>query len=207
MATSNQNLDWGVEIGDRFYLHYRHEDLYFPDDSSEFDCYIDVESLPAIPDDIDQVIDIFVFTISPELTLYYTNGTEIGPWWALLPNVIIPIGNWTLWSVLLSDYENRTTIYFSESLNITENERTWSWSYYVRFSSNDMTGREGTATFRKSDGVLLHLHMVSVNNLGVVHSEYEITQLSPIDRGIMYVTLAGLGIIILVCLVIVYKKR
>jgi hypothetical protein len=54
-GASNQNLEWGVQIGDRFDFHFRYENYYEPIYNEEYDCYIVVESLPAIPNDINEV--------------------------------------------------------------------------------------------------------------------------------------------------------
>lgn len=204
-ATSNQNLDWGVEIGDRFDFYFRYEDYYYPNYSKEFDCYIIVESLPIIPDDISEVVHWTFFNASPDLGLYFTNNTDMGPWAATLPQVILPIGNWVLWSSLLEDYESSSTFHF-ESINTTETQSTWTWTHSSQFNSDELTGGEGTATFRKADGVLLYFNSVGLNNMGNKYFEYEITQKSSIPRVWMYIALAGM-IVCIIALIIVYRKR
>ena len=204
-VASNQNLAWGVEIGDRFDLHYKYENYYYPSNSKEFDCYIVVESLPIIPDNIDEVEYPLYITESPGLGAYFRNDTDMGPWAANFPQVIMPIGNWALWSNLLEDFEERSLIYF-DSINITETPTTWSWTRSTQYSSDELTGGETSVSFRKSDGVLVYFYSAGLNNYGNKYFEYELTQLGIVSQMGIYLALAGV-IVVFIAIIIVYKKR
>lgn len=204
-VTSNQNLDWGVEIGDRFNFYFRYEDYYEPIYSKEYDCYIVVESLPIIPDDINEVFSLQYFNESADLGVFLANGTDMGPWSAHLPQMILPVGNWILWSNLLEDYEASST-YHSESVNITETFSTWTWTHSSQYYSDELTGEDGTATFRKTDGVLSYFRYAGLNNMGNKYFEYEITEVGIIPQMGVYLALAGV-IVGIIAVAVLYKKR
>jgi hypothetical protein len=119
--------------------------------------------------------------------------------------MILPIGNWGLWSDLLEDYEASST-YYSESINITETPIEWTWTYSYQSSSDELAGQEGIATFRKSDGVLTYYQHAGFNNMRTKYFEYGITPVGIIPQMAVQLALAGL-IVGIIALVIIYKKR
>ena len=205
-ATSNQNLDWGVEVGNRFDYHFRYQDYDYPIYDKEFDFYIVVESLPTIPDDINEVHSPYYFNISIGLEWFFANGTDMGLYSALLPHMIHPVGNWALWTTLLEEWESQSTHYI-EDITISESFSTWTWTRDSQFDDIDLLGEDGTATFRKSNGVLTYYRDTGFDATGSKYFEYEVTMLNaglPLED---MIAVGGIAVILVVVIVVCIKKK
>ncbi len=91
VVATNQNLQWGFQVTQRFDYHRHWEStLGNTTDSSDNRFYNIIEDLPAIADDIYSMGEL---PAAPIRTCYYENGTETP-----LPYLwyVIPIGNWDL---------------------------------------------------------------------------------------------------------------
>ena len=205
-AASNQNLDWGVEVGNRFEYHFRYQDYNYPIYDKEYDFYIVVESLPTIPNDINDVVSPYYFNSSIGLDELFANGTDMGPYADILPQMIVPTGNWALWTTLLEDWESMSTHHI-ESITVSESFSTWTWTRVSQFDSTDLWGEDGTATFRKSDGVLTYFRDTGINGTGDKYFEYEVTLL---DAGLpmeVFLAAGGVAVVLVVAVMILLKKR
>ena len=205
-AATNQGLEWGVEVGDRFDYHVRQNDYSQPAYSFEFDCYFVVESLPTIQDNISEIIHPIIFNVTPDANLYFANGTAANLWKSAFPQMIVPVGNWSLWSVLLEDYAANTSLFHYDSINISETATSWTWIASSQFAETNQVSREETATFRKSDGVLNNYHLISFYSYGDKKGEYRITRAGYFPQLGTYLLLVGFGVAI-VAAVILYRKK
>jgi len=204
-ATSNQNLDWGVEVGNRYDYHFRYQDYNNPIYDTEFDFYIEVESLPTIPNDITKVNSPLFFNISIDLDWFFANGTDMGLYVAFLPHMIHPVGNWALWATLLEEWESRSTNYI-ESITISETLSRWTWTRHSQITDTDLLGEDGTATFQKSDGVLTYFRDTGFDGSGDKYFEYEVTLL---NAGLPMEDIIAVGgvVVVLVVVIVVCLKR
>jgi hypothetical protein len=190
-AATNQNLEWGVEVGNRFDYHFQSNEM-------ESNCYLIVESLPAIQDDISEIDYLDFFNVTPGYTLYFVNGT-IAWWWMFdLTQLIIPSGNWNLWSSLV---ENR---YGAGSINITETSTSWMWTSVSQQHGASMLII--SATFQKSNGVLSYYGITHFTSEGDEDFVYRITG-TTIFITIGPYLLAIVYIVALMAVVILYKKK
>ncbi len=190
-AVTNQGLEWGVEVGDRFAYHFHQENV-------DFDFDIVVESLPEIPDDITEIQSYHGFNVTPTFEL----ATEVRS--SGLPQMIVPVGNWILWSSLLKKYVADSFLF--DSINTTETATSWTWTAINYFLESQNISREETATFRKSDGVLSNYQLVFFNSDGFPNFEYRLT-LASYFTGIGAYLLAGGFIVAIVAAVILYRKK
>lgn len=190
-AATNQNLEWGVDVGNRFDYHFQSNEI-------ESNCYLIVESLPAIQDDILKIDYMDFFNVTPRYTLYFANGT-IAYWWMFdLTQLIIPTGNWNLWSSLV---ENR---YGVGSINITETSTSWTWTLVSQ--RRDASILVVSSTFRKSNGVLSYYGITQFTSEGDEDFVYRITGMT------IFITIGPylLTIVYIVAIVaafILYKKK
>ena len=90
-GATNQGLEWGVDVGNRF-------DYHVQDNNTGFDCYIIIESLPAILDGVSRIIHPTIFNVTPDMKLYFANGSVAG-WWEW-PLTQVDCSYWELESVV-----------------------------------------------------------------------------------------------------------
>ena len=121
-AANNQNLAWGINVGQRLDYNYHSETQHYNEtDIKDVNFYNIIESLPEISDDIDSLGE---YPATPSRTCYYTNGTETSYlyiWYA------VPVGNW---DVIIDLWELHPTINASHIINTPEvvgYNTTWSW--------------------------------------------------------------------------------
>ena len=121
-AANNQNLTWGISVGQRLDYNYHSEiQNYNETDIKDVNFYNIIESLPDIPDDIDSLEE---YPANPNRSCYYSNGTETPfpyIWYA------VPVGNWDL---NIDLWEMQPSINASNIINTPEVvgfNKTWSW--------------------------------------------------------------------------------
>ena len=196
-AVTNQNLSWGISVGQRIdYDNYR-EISYFNDtrfnDYSiiwDFRFYNIVENLPAIDNDIDTRGEL---PTTPNRTCYYENGTETP-----LPYLwyVIPIGNWDL----IIDLWIGSGVNESEIVDTPQfvgYNCTWSWD-------DGNTTHIYTEIYSRSTGVL-HTYKTYTpgENMFMLR---EIVLIPSDDIPVIYILAAG-GIVSVVLVVVVLMKR
>ncbi len=203
VAITNPGLYWGVEIGDRFDYHraVRYTD---PNENSDLDYYVVIDSLPIIPDNI-TVLPYVSSSSANEwniyFSFYFTNNTEITSQTRVpaLPWSAFPIGNWSfVEECILSDIN---TTYWE--VHVIDTETEWGFS---------LTADEGiwihtdTTRYSKVDGAL---------NFFEMDFQYHDGRFRKIDyirvgEGIplqLVIGIFGVSIGLMVIAVVVYKKR
>ena len=195
VAATNQNLQWGFEVNQRFDYHTPWERTFGNvTDSSDNRFYNIVEDLPAIADDIDSIGEL---PAAPIRTCYFENGTE--PPHPHFWNAI-PVGNWSLFRDILLDERgiNESNIIDTPQLigfSVTVIDKNFTYFY--------------TEIYSKSTGVLHFLnnsrsgHFFGVN----LNSITEIVLIPSVDIPIIYVAVAG-GVVLIVLVAIgIMEKR
>jgi hypothetical protein len=205
VATTSQGLEWGIVVEDHFDFHFRYTDYAEPVYSKTFDFYFEVVSLPVISDSISAVQGIPYLNITTDLDFYYTNSTALGTMSAMLPKLVLPIGNWALWTTLL---ENVIFHEEAEYSLIDASESSSTWSYLARYGGNDMFSGDGTATYLKDNGVLTYYNWVAYNEAGSPIYEYEISRVGCEPVSLVFILgLGGIGLVVVIVIVLFAKKR
>ena len=142
-AANNQGLAWGIEPNDRF--DYAVEVIYHSDTldlNIGDEMYVIVNSLPAIPDDVNHFVQLAVYNF----TTYWSNGTTMDSLWYdvvhLIPFYVLPIGNWSLIEEL--------TLEATPTVQVTQDA-----SYFSRTGA-PTEHYNGTDVLMKSDGVIAY---------------------------------------------------
>ncbi|MGY5878721.1 MAG: hypothetical protein RTV31_00665 [Candidatus Thorarchaeota archaeon] len=121
-AANNQNLAWGISVGQRLDYNYHSETQHYNEtDIKDVNFYNIIESLPAISDDIDTLGE---FPSTPSRTCYYSNGTETTYpyiWYA------VPIGNWDLVIDLWELHPGINESHIIDTPEVVGYNSTWSW--------------------------------------------------------------------------------
>ncbi|MGY5854558.1 MAG: hypothetical protein RTU92_13400 [Candidatus Thorarchaeota archaeon] len=125
-AINNQNLDWGIDVGDVFEYTYSEELPTGVLDTTvirnEYDFNVTVVGLPILHDDIDERDDF-----EPRLNTHYelesdvTLPTRIRPIWTAYP-----IGNWPI----ITDIENSTQRLYYINATFSESFSEWSVTWF-----------------------------------------------------------------------------
>ena len=197
-GATNQGLEWGVDVGNRF-------DYHVQDNNTGFDCYIIIESLPAILDGVSRIIHPTIFNVTPDMKLYSANGSVAGWWEWPLTQLIVPTGNWSLWSALLGIFiADHPFVY--NSINTTETAISWTWIANSYYDYPTLRSLEEVATFRKSDGVLSYYQLTLFATEGDKDYEFIIRQTDFFTQTGPYLLLGGC-IVALTAAVILYRKK
>ncbi len=197
VAVTNQNLSWGISVGQRLDYDYYREYSYFNDtrfdDYSiirDFRFYNIVGNLPVISDDIDIRGEL---PTTPNRTCYYENGTETSYpylWY------VIPIGNWDL----IIDLWIGTGVNESEIIDTPQfvgYNATWSWD-------DGNTTHIYAEIYSRSTGVL-HTYQTYIPSENSI-MQTEIVLIPNDDNPVIYILAAG-GIVSVVIVAIVLMKR
>ncbi|MCF2138106.1 MAG: hypothetical protein K9W43_12820 [Candidatus Thorarchaeota archaeon] len=150
LAASDQGLSWGVSVGDEYMFLYKHVDYSDEKNSRAYNIIVKITDLPEIPENITAINSLYYFPIHPKTDVLFLNRSPVGSFIANLPQLVWPVGNWSLWSNLSHDCINASysLVYNSTA---TESKTTWSYTYTAKLS--DLT-EKSTLTFDKATGVL-----------------------------------------------------
>lgn len=208
-AATSQGLEWGFVIDDRFDFT-----LASPVDGLSEQMYMNITAMPvaAIPDPLTDWFDI----PNPSVGMWWANGTSLNlayilaVFFGLTPvgsKIAVPIGNYThLWSLVNVELADETQ---EESANV--------WGIKWAFAANLTHENTVTATYAKADGFLaeykweivqtsddatVNMFSVTRNNIPSGLDTNYIIQL--IQENML---LVGAGVVILVLLVVVCKKK
>lgn len=143
-AVNDQGLSWGVEVDDR--INYSvHGENVFDGITVDWNIYAQVDSVTELNETVTSHGQLTV--IDPDINTYWVNGTPYSH--GLIPNMVLPIGNWSLMKELVVDFYSSVT---EES--IIETESTWEFT-----TSNDLDGYQNSYTriYSKTDGMLNYL--------------------------------------------------
>ncbi len=152
LAATSQNLEWGIEIGDRFDFLLVLEVSGLSQLEEPF--YLNVTDIDILEDPITSFWDIGNVSFGG----YWTNDTSMSTIISVFdyaPRVAVPVGNWNLLSQLA---ENITTILYtpnSVEVNIDDMYQ-WGFSYTLNMFGFDL---EIDVIFSKKDGFLASLNL------------------------------------------------
>lgn len=163
IAQTDQGLEWGFASDDIFHfmMHLEGDGLNVHEE-----IYIQLnDTLPSIPDSMDNWTDIPLVTISA----HYANGTELGIevlCFIAMYNAHLPIGNWSFLSSLAEDTLNL------ENLTL-DAEDIFFWGYSWEDDNWVLSGEDWTiysnytiqvhVDYLKTDGFLTHYSVDSYN--------------------------------------------
>jgi hypothetical protein len=191
-AITNHNLHWGFEDGDQF--HYSISGNQFTDIS---DYYVEVDSIPTLPEDINFFSDIPYYQIG--VSFYYENGTEFEQYYLSMYWMAFPIGNWSFIQELIGDNP------YSEN-TIIDTASEWGVSNTQEYGG---TTQSGTIKFSKADGVLNLYSIVIEPEVGETQS-MTITRKGVWDGIISLPALligGGSALIIVVVVILIYMDQ
>jgi hypothetical protein len=204
-AATDQGLEWGFDVDDRFDFHFRYVDHQNSIYSKEFDFYFVVVSLSTIPDGITG-LPIPYLNLSCTVDYFFANDTDLGPYAAILPGLMLPIGNWTLWTTIIEAIEHPTADYATfDAVQYSE-----SWSYSADYGGAEIPHDQGSATYLKADGVMTRFDWKVWDAMGSPLFEYHVTRAGYEGSfPVILVTLAGIGVAAVVIVVVAYvlKRR
>ncbi len=206
-AATSQGLEWGFVIEDRFDFT-----MSSTEDSVSEQMYMNITAMPAaaIPDPLTGWSAI----PEPTIGMWWANGTSLGLYaliflglMAVGSKIAVPIGNYTLlWDLVNVELTDETQ---EESANV--------WGIKWSEAINSTHEFSITATYAKADGFLAEF------NYGITQtSNDEVTLLIDVTRNNIpsgldtnYIIqliqenmlLVGAGVVILVLLVVVCKKK
>lgn len=192
-AANNQNLTWGISVGQRLdYVFDREVTNYNDTVTQHFQFYNIIESLPAISNDIDSWGDM---PGTPSRTCYYENGTEpTFPyiWYAM------PIGNWDVIIDLWIDTPSINESDIIDTPQLVGFNRTWSWD-------GGNTTYIYAEVYSRSSGILHTLQQYNPVSENFITS-LEIVLIPSSDNLVIYGLVAA-GIVSVVLMVVVLMKR
>ena len=200
-AANDQGLTWGVEVDDRKEYSFRYEDVNNPEYSFLHEFYLVVESLPQIPNNISYASPLN-FGVFPELGFYYLNGSEADNWYQFLPQMIIPTGNWTLWTKLFEAIEPT-----SEGMEVTvevANDPSV-WSYSINTTVDDHS-EEGECSYIKGTGIISDF-LWSAYLEGEKYVEFEVHLLGGGIATEVLLAIGGVGILAVLVIVLLVRKK
>ncbi|NHJ12891.1 MAG: hypothetical protein EAX95_04405 [Candidatus Thorarchaeota archaeon] len=201
VAVSNQDLFWGVEEDDRHGYSFRYEDYINQEYSLRHDFFFIVDSLPDIPASILNVTPMD-FAAFPVLDYFYSNGTEADYWYAHLPPMIVPVGNWTLWTSLFEAMEPDNPL-TEIAVQVEDESSTWS---YVYSSTTDLHSEMGQASYDKETGILADF-LWSGYSEGEKYFEYEVHLLG---RGLtpeIIIAIVGGGAVLALVIILAIRRK
>ncbi|MFW9959179.1 MAG: hypothetical protein ACFFCT_14000 [Candidatus Odinarchaeota archaeon] len=206
-AATSQGLEWGIALNDEFTFQ-----MIFIDEGEEtFNEGINAtiaETPPTINDPLVNLTGIETFNI----TMTFYNGTELGLYGLLFLGLIAvgshfayPVGNFSLLSELAMDES-----FWDENHTIINNSQVWGISYSE--TSGDET-ESITAEYLKADGFCYRYMLEVTNTTSNVETSVSFVRDMPssgfdivgfiTDNG-LYI---GIGVIIVLLLVIIFKKK
>ncbi|RDE13800.1 MAG: hypothetical protein C4K47_05640 [Candidatus Thorarchaeota archaeon] len=210
-AANAQGLYWGVETGDTIdYKVFNHWSLPNPFATMNESFYILVNAVPTIPERVANVLDIPL----PNVTLYWKNGSDMGPS-GILPSVvpspsiipsleILPVGNWSLMTTVILDPQ------LTHGVEIINNESMWG-GHATGEGPYDNTTVNAVWTLLKSDGAWNHWHYIITNvttQEEVYH--YEVDRLvyeTGAIPSLYLIAITGVLIVISIGIVLILKYR
>jgi hypothetical protein len=204
-AVTNQGLDWGFDVGDRFDFHFRYVDHQNSMYSKEYDFYFEVVSLSTIPDGITG-LTIPYLNLSCAVGYYFANGTDLGPYAAVLPGLALPVGNWSLWTSIIEAIAHPTADYYT----FDASDSGTAWSYYADYGGVGIPHEQGSVIYLKADGVLTRFEWKAWDAMGSPLYEYYVRRLGYDDSfPVVLVTLVGVFVAVVVIIVVfsVLKRR
>ncbi len=222
VAANNQGLRWVGEVGNQFEFSFtliRNTSCFSPVFCEEL-CieneamYMEIDSLLPIPDNL----QFFEEIPSPEVSLYYKNGTilSLSDFMMMFPQIgkqfILPVGNWHLLTALPSNATTTTTTITTtattgnfESTQI-DNLTHWGWLWSF---SDSQTQQEGIHAYYKADGVLGYYTRSIVSDTELVTISF--IRLNPPDPVPPAIGIIELGIVIggvtAVVVIVVMKRK
>ncbi len=199
-AATDQGLTWGVEINDRHDYSFRYDDVNHPEYSFLHEFYLVVESLPRIPNNISYASPLN-FGVFPELEYYHLNGSEVDNWYQHLPPMIIPTGNWTLWTEL---FESITSQAEEWEIKVGVEDGPSIWSYSINTTVEDHV-ELGEASYIKQTGILadfLWSAFLEESN----YAEYEVRLLVGQAPEIVIIAVGG-GVVVAVGVILLVRKK
>ncbi|MFX0108346.1 MAG: hypothetical protein ACFE7R_08685 [Candidatus Hodarchaeota archaeon] len=196
-TASNQDLEWGIEVGDTF-------DYTFAVDSTvdgvssipSEDFTLEVLSLETIPDDIDSFSDFSGF--APTFEGSVIGDTSLLGIYSMYLEWAFPIGNWALLSDVYDDIFNPS--------HIVDRVDTWG----LQLSPNDVDYYyDINVKWSKTDGMLNFFDMRFEENNGDGIISYRITRAGLVVGGLepVILTVAAIAVVGVFALVIFLKKR
>ncbi|MDH4213479.1 MAG: hypothetical protein OEV85_06125 [Candidatus Thorarchaeota archaeon] len=206
-AATSQGLEWGIALNDEFTFK-----MIFIDEGEEtFNEGINAtiaETPPAINDPLVNLTGIDTFNI----TMTFYNGTELGLYGILFLGLIAvgshfayPVGNFSLLSELAMDES-----FWDENHTIINNSQVWGISYSE--TSGDET-ESITAEYLKADGFCYRYMLEVTNTTSNIETSVSFVRDMPssgfdivgfITDNALYI---GIGVIIVLLLVIIFKKK
>jgi hypothetical protein len=200
-AANDQALTWGVEVDDRHEYSFEYEDVDHPEYSFLHEFYFTVSSLPQIPDNITHASPMH-FGVFPELEFYHLNGSATDNWYIHLPPMIIPTGNWTLWTELFEALEQTpegivTTVEVEDGPSI--------WSYSINTTVQDHT-ELGEVSYIKETGIIADF-LWSAYMEGSMYVEYELHLLGRELAPEIVLVVIGSGVVAVVVIIFLVRKK
>lgn len=206
-AATSQGLEWGFVNGDRFDFT-----LASPEDGFSEQMYMNITDMPAaaIPDPLTDWFNI----PDPSIGMWWENGTSLGIYsfmfiglLAVGSKIAVPIGNYTLlWDLVNVELTGET---LEESSNV--------WGLKWTEAINSTHEFSITATYAKADGFLAEYKWETVlTSNGAVEEAFTVIRNNiPSGLDANYILqliqenmlLVGAGVVILVLLVVVCKKK
>ncbi|MFX1367684.1 MAG: hypothetical protein ACFFAY_03700 [Promethearchaeota archaeon] len=200
LAATDQGLTWGVDVNDRHEYSFQYEDVDHPEYSFLHEFYIAVKSLPQIPNNISYASPLN-FGVFPELEYYHLNGSEADDWYQHLPPMIIPTGNWTLWTEL---FEAATSPVEEWDVAVAVEEGPSIWSYTINITVEDHN-ELGKASYIKESGIILDF-LWSAFLDGSKYVEFEVHLLGRLAPEIVIIAVGG-GVLVVVGVILLVRKK
>jgi len=202
---NNQALDWGIKDADKITYSMT---LVSEDSNLTEGFYVLVGGTPtAVPDNVVAWVQIPY----PDITICWTNGTEIGLWaFYLLPagNIFVPIANWSLLTSLVDTRPVITDIVPKDTANY------WGYSFHTPGIGPNEEARVAL-DFYKADGSLAHYDLEiwdTVSDVKVLDWVTVRSGLPLLDLPLPPIILnnlvpIGIGIVVLVVIIVLVKKH
>ena len=205
-AASTQNLSWGVSVGDLYTYHFEYRNYEYPVYNRSFDIVVNITGLPDIPDVVSSIGSTYYFPIHANVSMHFANGTDIGMIAAHLPSLVWPVGNWPLWSNLVS--ESLRGEYSVVNDEYPETISTWSCQYTAN-KSDDLYD-DATYVFDKATGVLNYLNFTNYWEGSPLFTYYlerfYVTTPGPMNGTLLVAAGLGVGVVIMVVVIFAVRK-
>ncbi len=197
-AVNTQGLAWGLEVGDRidYTVTANVEGVTTTSPTqSVSECYVVVTSLPELPNIVISIPSLLPQNFNQSLA----NGTEYNFLWTA-----VPVGNWTLLTELVLQSIPR-------SFNVTmiDTQAEWGMESTQDYGSTIMFQ---TLRMSKSDGAMNYLKQETSGTSASIHYVIEVVRkgvLSPLNMiqlVSIVVTLASLGVIVILGVLIIWHR-
>ncbi|MGY5875244.1 MAG: hypothetical protein RTU30_05820, partial [Candidatus Thorarchaeota archaeon] len=208
-AANNQGLEWGVEVDDRLEFSFDADwSITIMSVSTSYsvdhNVYLEIDSLPSIPNDVDSLSDIDMVVS----TMKFANGTEVSdifsevPLSTGLPTAAYPIGNWAAVAAALDNDLTTATV----TPDVANNATHFGYSY-------SMMGIDSAVYWYKADGSLAYMHM-GMTITGMSDTQIHFVRTNPpdpvggglvLDTTTLLIIAGGVGVVIIIA--IVFAKR